>query len=188
MCNVLHEGPGSQAIQDDEECVNSRGDQWCKGEIFNQGGAEYYCTTEYRKNQCQKSCGVCKSNKCENAYRDNDCVNYVLGSEYPCMDYDQLQQKHCAKTCNLCSDYCEDVSSGSCSDYYIKQTPYGCNNPKMMIQCKKSCGYCPTAKVCPNEISDDYCKSYKYSCEYDEYIKKNCKKTCGLTDCWKSLS
>ena len=182
MCNVIQEGPGSQAIQDDEECVNEKGDQWCKSQTYSYGGKESFCQTEYRKKQCQKTCGVCESNECENEYTDDRCLTYTIYSTYPCMD--EEQQKTCKKTCNLCSDYCEDVYPYYCLDYKIKETPYGCNNPKMMILCRKTCGYCPaTKKVCPNEFTDDYCNHYKDDCKSDDYFKQKCKKTCKISDC-----
>ena len=178
MCNVIQEGPGSQAIQDEEECINERGDYYCKSQLSSYGGKEYLCQSEYRKKQCQKTCGVCQSNECENVYTDHTCSSQTFYSTFPCMDEDQ--QKTCKKTCNLCSDYCEDVGGGC--DYKIKKTPYGCNNPKMMILCKRTCGYCP-ARVCSNVATDYICELYKDRCEYDSYTKENCKKTCGLTDC-----
>ena len=177
MCNVIQEGPGSQAIQDEEECINERGDYYCKSQLSSYGGKEYLCQSEYRKKQCQKTCGVCQSNKCENVYTDHTCSSQTFYSTFPCMDEDQ--QKTCKKTCNLCSDYCEDVYPYYCHDWYLKQTPYGCNNPKMMILCKKSCGYCPT-KVCKNEKPDAWCDEGKWNCNHSDLMKEKCKKTCGF--------
>ena len=175
MCNVIQEDSGSQAIQDDEECTNSKGDHFCK--LAFAGAGEYFCNDESNKNQCQKTCGICESNKCDNLYDDGTCLSKIQYATYPCMEEDV--QKNCMKTCGLCSDYCENVVSHYCTDFWIKRTPYGCNNPKMMILCKRSCGYCP-AKACENEKPDNYCEAGKGNCPYSGFMKEKCKKTCGL--------
>ena len=183
VCNVIQKGSGYQAIQDREECKNLRGDSSCKSMLSYQT-IEQFCNNEYFKKQCQKTCGVCKSNECDNVYDDTNCRSKILYTGlFPCIQEDV--QKTCMKTCGLCSDYCEDIDYYGCSDYKIKTTPYGCNNPKMMILCKRSCGYCP-AGTCQNKYSDEYCESNKQRCQYAN-VKKMCKKTCKVADCWKLL-
>ena len=181
MCNVIQEDSGNQALQDDKECKNAREDWNCKYELAYD--EDWLCNqSEYRRKQCEKTCGVCKSNKCENLWNDNECIgNVMLNGGRFCMNEDL--QKNCMRTCGFCSDYCEDVGSYSCTAVdKIKNTPYGCNNPSMFILCKRSCGYCP-ASACENEETEEYCKWNEYRCNQSAYVRKKCKRTCGVTDC-----
>ena len=181
MCNVIQEGSGSQAIQDGEECINAEGDEYCGVWLYNlKDNKQKFCDTETDKKECQKTCGVCKSNKCEDLYDDWNCKSQTNHDRYPCQK--EEHQKTCMKTCGFCPDYCEDVHT-QCSEWLIKDTKYGCNNPRMFVQCKKSCGFCPTkvcedtdTEACPALARDGHCtESFNL-----EWVQKNCKKSCGL--------
>ena len=178
MCNVIQDSPGNEAIQDGEECINEEGDDYC-GELLY--GNQKFCDHESNKKICQKTCGVCKSNKCENLYDDYNCKGQTMWDRYPCQKEDH--QKTCMKTCGFCSDYCEDVSS-QCS-WLIKEVEYGCNNPRLFVHCKRSCGFCPT-KVCEDTNTEACPALAKYGhCKESfnlEWVQKNCKKSCGLCD------
>ena len=178
--NVVPDVSGSRASQDlanDEECKNKY-EYYCK-EKLNMYGIDDACSWPEVKRKCRRSCGLCKSDICDNLFYESSCKHHIRYYDEPCKEGAEYT-KGCKASCGLCSDVCEDVGVGylkptDCKGE-IERNSNACDDSRFKLMCRRSCGLC---QACEDKESYWYCKKWSpYNCQMP-WMKNKCDKSCG---------
>ena len=176
--NVVPDVSGSQTIQDlanREECKNQRPDMNCKENLLYSNSIDEACAFPYMKRGCKKTCGLCKSDICENVYDDGTCFWHLRYHDDPCKEGADFT-KGCKASCGLCSDVCKDAEYTYKCKAKMERNSNACDDSRFKLMCRRSCGLC---QVCEDKEPEWYCKKWTpYNCEMP-WMKNKCDKSCG---------
>jgi len=134
------------------------------------------------------------------------CPAYAAVDNY-CKDQEDFMRKNCPKSCGFCekesikppapATVCEDDPdyADACPEYAAVEGYCKYHEEFMKENCPKSCGLCEKestkppapAAVCEDDPNyADGCPAYaaveNYCTDQEEFMKKNCPKSCGLCE------